>query len=331
MVSFARQWSEPSPCHDLTLRSSFLHDVLAGLAKPRKSIPAKHLYDARGSALFEKICELDEYYLTRTELLIFRRHVREMAGAIGPEVTVIEPGAGSGSKAAMLLGALNRPRGYVPIEISDAALHAAHRRIGHRFPRLFMQPVRADFTARMPLAMQHHGRKLIFFPGSTIGNFGRRQRVQLWQRFARMLGSTHDGMALVGFDLIKPVSILLPAYNDAQGITAAFNANLLRRINEELAGNLDLGAFVYDCRWNEELACIEMGQRSTRDQMISVADRSFHLALGEVIRTERSHKFTLAAMDHEAAEAGFHRAASWLDPKQWYAVALYRLDAPGRR
>lgn len=305
------------------IRQSFREDVLAGLARSPKCISAKHIYDARGSELFESICQLDEYYLTRTERSILEEHLPDIAAAIGPRAVIIEPGAGSGEKAEQLLEGLDDPDSYVPIEISRAALRSAVERIRAAFPELTTQPIVGDFTRGEAMALEGPSRHVIFFPGSTIGNFERNDRIKLWNRFAAMAGD--DGAVLVGFDLVKSTDILIPAYNDSEGVTAAFNTNLLHRINNELAGSLDLASFSYDCRWNEELQCIEMGQRSTKAQTIEVAGKAFELDEDELIRTERSHKFTLEKMDGEAAEAGFTRIAHWTDPRKWFCVGLYQV------
>jgi uncharacterized SAM-dependent methyltransferase len=342
----------PSTLGGLALRRAFRDDVLAGLARSPKSIPAKHIYDARGSELFEQITELDEYYLTRTERAIFAEHLPAMAEAIGPGATIVEPGAGSGDKAAMLLSGLDDPKAYVPIEISRAALATAAERIASEFPEVETQPVCADFTAapQLPLLLREGtggwvGRKsseqshdqssassndgpettdhrpVVFFPGSTIGNFEAPDRTRLWKRFARLVG---DGMVLIGFDLVKSADLLLPAYDDSEGVTAEFNTNLLHRINRELAGDFDVDAFEYFVKWNTALQCVEMSQRSRADQVVCVAGEEFLFRTGEHLRTERSHKFTLERMDSEASTAGFSRVGLWTDPRTWFGVALYQ-------
>lgn len=315
----ARSITAPSPAQ----RNTFREDVLAGLAQKHKSIPAKHIYDARGSELFERICELDEYYLTRTEAAIVERKLPEIADELGKSVTLIEPGAGSGEKAATLLRAMDEPQMYVPIEISKSALEGAVERIEAECPDVDTQPICGDFTRDANLQLDDDSRRVVYFPGSTIGNFENADRARLWQRFAQLAGD--DGKALIGFDLVKSADILLPAYDDREGVTEAFNTNLLHRINRELDGDIDVDKFSYRAVWNEELQCVEMGQVSDVAQTVHVADRTFEFSRGEFMRTERSHKFTPERMDAEAAAAGFEREAYWMDKRHWFCVGLFQL------
>jgi len=306
------------------LRRSFRDDVLAGLSRSPKSIPAKHIYDARGSELFEQICELDEYYLTRTERSILERELPGMANAIGRGATVIEPGAGSGEKAVQLLGGLDQPKAFVPIEISHAALADAVELVQRECPDVITQPRCADFTRDADLDLPDNDRRVVFFPGSTIGNFEKPDRINLWKQFAQLVGP--EGKVLIGFDFVKSADVLIPAYDDREGVTAEFNTNLLHRINRELEGDIDIEKFEYHAFWNDEIKGVEMGQRSLDDQVITVAGRSFEFRKGERMRTERSHKFTPECMDAEAAQAGFTRADIWTDHKRWFGVGLYQLS-----
>ena len=213
-----------------SLHDTFREDVIDGLRLESKAIPAKHLYDARGSELFERICRLDEYYPTRTERSILDASVDRIAEALGPDVTLIEPGAGSGEKAARLLERMDRPHAFVPIEISRDALEAASARLADRFPEIDIHPVCADFSVdgTMP-DTDEDGRRVVYFPGSTIGNFEPEERRHLLERFRARAG--HEGMLLIGLDLKKDAGVLRSAYNDADGVTAAFNENLLVQVS----------------------------------------------------------------------------------------------------
>jgi len=320
-----------------TLHDTFRADVLAGLAAEPKETPAKHLYDARGSRLFERICGLEAYYLTRTERAIIERSIDEIAAALGPDVTLIEPGAGSGEKAATLLERLDHPRAFVPIEISRAALEAAAERLAARFPSVEIRPVCADFLgeAGMPGAGppagaddEADGLRVVHFPGSTIGNLEPAGRAALLRRFRAAVGA--GGMLLLGFDLRKDVEILRRAYDDEEGVTAAFNRNLLVRINRELGGTFDPDRFAHAAPWIEARSRIEMHLVSRVDQTVEVAGRRVPFRRGESIHTESSHKLDAATMDREAAAAGFEPVRHWEDERGWFRVALYRAR-PGRR
>src|SRR5512134_720665 len=219
-------------------RASFLADVLAGLTRPQKTLPCKYFYDERGSALFERICQLPEYYPTRTELGILRRHAGAMAAALGPRCLLVEYGSGSSTKTTLLLERLEEPTAYVPIDISREHLLRAAAALSARHPRLAVRPVCADFTRpfalpKLPGAL----RRAAFFPGSTIGNFGPAEARKFLAQVAEQCGS--GGLLLIGVDLRKPREILEPAYDDAEGVTAEFNRNLLRRINRELGADFD--------------------------------------------------------------------------------------------
>ncbi len=305
------------------LRDTFREDVLHGLSLPHKSIPPKHLYDARGSKLFDAITGLNEYYPTRTERNILDSHAESIAGALGPGATLIEPGAGSCEKAQALLATLEQPRSYVPIEISLTALEAGSHRIAERFPHVEVHPICTDFTTELPLTSGGDNR-VVFFPGSTVSNFNRKEREGLLKRLSDL--AQPGGQLLIGFDLAKDRSVLLDAYNDSAGVTAAFNLNLLRRINAELGGDFDLSMFRHDAVWNDEHSRIEMHLVSEAPQGVRVEDQMFEFAHHERLHTENSHKFTTASFDIEAGLAGFSRRQLWTDPQDWFAVALYRAD-----
>jgi len=305
-------------------RASFLADVLAGLTSPRKTLPCKYLYDERGSALFERICELDEYYPTRTELGILRRHAGAMAAALGPRCLLVEYGSGSSTKTRLLLERLEEPAAYVPVDISREHLLRAAAALSARHPRLAVRPVCADFTRpfalpKLPGAL----RRAAFFPGSTIGNFGAAEARKFLAQVAEQCGS--GGLLLIGVDLRKPREILEPAYDDAEGVTAEFNRNLLRRINRELGADFDVAAFDHRALWNEAEGRVEMHLVSRRDQRVRVAGRSVGFARGESIHTESSHKYELEGFAALAGSAGFEVEQVFTDEARWFSVQLLRV------
>lgn len=307
---------------DAAMPDRFREDVLDGLAGTPKSIPAKHLYDARGSALFERICQLPEYDLTRNELAILDAHLPAIADSLGRDATLVEPGAAGGEKAMRLLQAMDRPRAFVPIEVSPEPLEQAAETVARRFPRVDVFPVCADFTRvrSLPTGVPETDR-VLFFPGSTIGNFDVATREALLTRFRGLV--CPGGRMILGVDLVKPVSEMLAAYDDRAGVTASFNTNLLHRINRELDGDFDVRGFRYEARWDETLRCVEMGQVSLREQHVCVAGRRFRFAPGEWLRTERSHKFTVEGMHVEARACGFVPVAQWLHEAR-FCLGLYQ-------
>lgn len=316
---------EPLVIDRQELRDAFREDILGGLALAQKATPAKHLYDARGSELFDRICELEDYYPTRTEALIFDEHLPTMAELIGPGAVVVEPGSGDGSKAARLLEALDEPAAFVPIEISQAALTSSAEMLSGRFPGVRIVPVCADFhTSELPEDVPASGR-VVFFPGSTIGNMEHDQRAELLRGFAALAGP--GGLLLIGFDLVKPRDVLELAYDDREGVTAEFNLNLLRRINETLDGGFDLDAFEHRAVWVEPKGRVEMRLVSRRDQRVEAAGEAFDFEEGEHIHTESSHKFTPSSFGAEAAASGLDLVRHWTDPREWFCVALYRVRA----
>ncbi|MGP1309397.1 MAG: L-histidine N(alpha)-methyltransferase [Phycisphaerales bacterium] len=308
------------------LRDTFRSDVLEGLAMPRKRIPPKHLYDARGSELFDEICEVQDYYPTRTERDLLEASSEDIARAIGTDITLVEPGAGSGQKAEDLLATLDAPHAFVPIEISRSALAAAAERIAERFPDVEIFPVCDDFTMIASLPDDIGGaNRALFFPGSTIGNLEPAERRELLSHFASCVSK--DGLLLIGFDLEKDLDALRRAYNDSDGVTAEFNLNLLDRINRELDGDFDREAFEHDAPWSPERKRVEMHLVSKKDQRVTVAGQTFEFKKGESIHTESSHKFTPESFDAEAATAGFTPVKRWVAPRNWYCVTLYRASA----
>ncbi|MBT3070967.1 L-histidine N(alpha)-methyltransferase [Rhodomicrobium sp. Az07] len=299
----------------------FLDAVLHGLSLRNKSLPSRFLYDARGSDLFEHIAKLPEYYPTRTEIGLLKERAREFGAALPGRAMVVEFGSGSSRKTELLLAALDRPAAYVPIEISAAALYPAARRIAKDFPDVDVYPVLGGFHDLERMRLPLGGSPLVgFFPGSTIGNFSRPEAVDFLLSARRLLG---PGAAfLLGVDLQKPLDILLPAYNDADGVTAAFNLNLLARINRDLEGTFDLGAFEHAAIWNERHHRIEMHLRSLTGQCANVAGRTFSFAAGETIHTENSHKYTPEGFARLAGDGGWEVSRVFIDEKRLFSVQL---------
>ena len=301
-----------------------LGDVLTGLARRPKRLPSKYFYDRRGSALFELITRQPEYYLTRTELTLLAASADQIADAVGPQAHVVEYGSGSGKKTRLLLEALKDPVAYTPIEISHSALAATVRKIDRRFGALELLPVCSDFTQpiELPRPVREADHALIFFPGSTLGNFDQDEAVSLLRAIGQTMGSR--GGALIGIDLQKARSIVEPAYNDAKGVTACFTLNLLVRLNRELGSNFDLDGFSHHAIYVEESSRIETFLISRREQEVEVAGWTFRFAAGELMQVEYSHKYTDAYFDALAAEAGLRVAHRWNDPNNWFGLRLLR-------
>jgi len=303
--------------------SDFAAEVRRGLSRPVKSLSPKWLYDARGSALFELITEQPEYYPPATELGIMERNAAAFAEAIGPEALLFEYGAGSAAKTIRLLAALDRPAGYVPVDISAEFLGAAALAVRDRFPGLAVRPVVADFTRNVPLPLGDLpcARRVSFFPGSTIGNFDPPEAKGLLGRMAADAGP--GGALLLGVDLRKSEEILVPAYDDARGVTAAFDLNLLERMNRELGGDFRVEAFRHRAVWNAERSRVEMHLVAQGAQVVHVAGETFTFRDGETIHTESSYKWEPAAFDALAAGAGWATARTWTDERGWFAVKLF--------
>jgi dimethylhistidine N-methyltransferase len=310
----------------LSWRRQFLRDVLRGLERPDKSIPCKYFYDAIGSALFDEICELDEYYLTRTELQILRAHAPEMADAIGEDCDLIEFGSGSGLKTRLLLSELRSPRAYLPIDISREHLEKSVRALARSFAGMRFIPVHADFTApfSLPDTGQPRARRVVYFPGSTIGNFRPGSALRLLIQIARLAGE--GGGLLIGFDLDKDEAIVWPAYNDREGKSAAFNLNLLARINRELFASFDLSAFEHRAVYLRAQERMVMHLVSRKLQRVRVAGREFQFREGEAIHTEDSYKYSLKHFARLTSQAGFSLSRQWIDPNQYFAVQYLTVD-----
>jgi L-histidine N-alpha-methyltransferase len=309
---------QPAPAQDE--RAAFLGDVLEGLSRPQKEIPCKWLYDVRGSHLFEQICDLEEYYPTRTELGILERHVRAMAPLLGPQCALVEYGAGSGLKTRLLLRHLDRPAAYVPIDISESALAATAARLARDFPGLAVLPVRADFSAPidLPLDGVRARRRAVFFPGSTIGNLHKPDVVGFLRMVARECG--RGGALLIGVDLRKERSVLERAYDDARGVTAAFDLNVLARANRELGADFDLSRFRHEARFDDRHGRVEMHLVSQLPQIVTVGGKAFRFDAGESIWTESSYKYHLREFAALAALAGWRCERTWTDERAWFSV-----------
>ncbi|WP_434423882.1 L-histidine N(alpha)-methyltransferase [Nannocystis pusilla] len=294
----------------------FLADVIEGLSRPAKRLPSKYFYDARGSRLFEAICETPEYYLTRAEIEILGDHAMEMAAAVGPRRIIVEYGSGESIKTRLLLDHLDATA-YVPVDVSREPLLAASAAIQTEYPKLKVLPLHADFTRPFSLPVGALGRSLVYFPGSTIGNFEPAEATALLRNIARAPGC--EG-ALVGIDLVKSKRVLEAAYNDSDLVTAAFNLNLLHRINSELGGEFQPGRFSHRAVYNEAAGRIEMYLVSKIDQVVGVGGRSFSFRAHEAILTELSHKYTLDGFSDMSSSAGLTLTQAWTDDAARFAV-----------
>jgi dimethylhistidine N-methyltransferase len=303
-----------------------LGEIIKGLSATPKKISPKYFYDERGSQLFDRICELPEYYPTRTELAIMQRYADEMAALAGPQASLIEFGSGSSLKIRILLQHLVELAAYVPVDISRDHLVAAADAIAADFPDIEVLPVAADFTHPFDLPDPKIPplRNIVYFPGSTIGNFSPEAALELlnvmWQEAGR------DGGLLIGIDLQKDPAIIERAYNDASGVTAEFNLNVLRRLNSEFGADFDLDAYRHEAVYNAEAGRIEMYLVSKRAQAFRVGGRSFTIDAGERILTEHSHKYTLPGFAAMAGAAGFRLEESWMDEDRMFAVCYCSRD-----
>jgi dimethylhistidine N-methyltransferase len=305
--------------------SGFAADMAHALALRPRSISPKYFYDAHGSQLFDRICELPEYYPTRTELAILRSHAAEIAAQMGPHAEIVEFGAGSCVKVALLLDAMDRPARYLPIDISGEHLAASAAELRAQYPALDVQPVVADYTQRLllPARVPGAGRRVGFFPGSTIGNFTPDEALQFLQVTGQVL---RGGALLLGADLIKDPAVLHAAYNDAQGVTAAFNLNLLARANRELGTDFVLEQFAHSAFYNAPLQRIEMHLVSRCRQQVTLGGQAHEFEEGETLHTENSYKFTIEGLRALALRVGFRAGPVWTDPQRMFS--LHWLHAP---
>jgi dimethylhistidine N-methyltransferase len=306
--------------------TAFRADVLAGLAEPQKAVPARWFYDDAGSQLFEDITQLPEYYPTRAETEILRAQGEEFARLIGEGRAVVEFGSGSSVKTPLLLQAI-APSAYVPLDIAGDFLRASSAALAAKFPGLPVWPVEADFMRRVELPGEVEGLpKLGFFPGSTIGNMVARTATDLLRSMRETLGV--GALLLIGMDLVKDEDTLLAAYDDAAGVTARFNLNLLARINRELGGDIPLDAFAHEARWNDTYARIEMHLVAQRAVTFTVSGQPFAMAQGETIHTENSHKFTRRTSNMLLAAGGWEPRARWTDSAGTFSLLLAEARPP---
>lgn len=299
----------------------FLQDVLQGLSAPAKFLLPKYFYDDRGSAIYGEITRLPEYYPTRTETRLMERIGGELAAACGDRETVVEFGSGSGRRSEILLQALGDVQCYVPIDVSEQLLQDTRSLVARIRPGINVRPVLADFTAAFRLPADIPPRRLGFFPGSTIGNFLPVEALAFLSQSRQVLGQ--DAQLLIGTDLVKPVEILEAAYDDAAGVTARFNRNLLHRINCELDGDFDLDAFYHRAFYDPAFQRVEMHLVSEREQEVSIGGiRRFQFRRGESIHTENSHKFTVEGFKEQARRSGWRPLRHWVDERGWFAIHL---------
>jgi len=300
--------------------ATFLDDVLEGLSAEPARLPCKYFYDKRGSELFDAICELEAYYLTRTETAIMEASAEEMALQFPPGCRFIELGSGSSIKTRLLLDHAPRPFLYVPVDISRSHLYESAAKLSESYTNVSVQPLCADFmqALELPEPPFEPAANVVYFPGSTIGNFDRDGASALLGRIQQLCGP--DGGLLIGIDLAKEVSVLEAAYNDPQGVTAQFNLNLLRRINREVDGDFDLSAFDHVAEYNPRQERVEMYLLSTKDQQVHIGEQTFSFKTGDRIHTENSHKYTLESFASLASANGFKLVKKWTDPREYFAV-----------
>ncbi len=317
-ASTARSVPELEPAN-----GTFLAEAIAGLSSSPRTLPCKFFYDERGSDLFQKICDLPEYYVTRTELQILKTHGRDIAKHVGPGIELIGLGTGAGTKTRLLLDELEEPVAYVPVDISGEQLQQSSELFRKLFPDVEVLPVCADYLRPvvLPTPKRKPTRKVIYFPGSTIGNFEPDIALDFLRRIRRVCGD--DGGLLIGVDLQKAHDVLERAYNDAQGITAQFNLNLLTRLNRELGADFDLNYWKHRAIYNAEAGRIEMHLVSERAQTIHLGDRQFHFERGATIVTEFSYKHTPEGFAAIAARADFDLAHLWTDDARLFGVFYF--------
>lgn len=315
------------PLHDLhPPAGDLLSEVLTGLTAPQKTLPCKYFYDQKGSQLFDKICELAEYYPTRTEISILDQSAREISDKVGPKITLIELGSGSSSKTENLLQKIDEVQRYVPIDISREHLMEASERIAGRFPHIEVWPICADMNEEVSLPddIDTTSKRVLFFPGSTVGNFEHESQIAFLSRMRRLCANVGDQL-LIGIDLIKDIKTLEAAYNDAEGVTSEFNLNILQRINTELGADFKIDHFIHRAVFNKVKSRIEMHLVSVTDQVVQIQEEKFQFDSNESICTEYSHKFTIDGFVQMAQPIGWELEQAWTDKDQLFAVLLLRL------
>ena len=302
---------------------SFLEETMAALSQPRPTLPCKFFYDERGAELFQRICELPEYYITRTELTILRLHAAEIASMLGSHIELIGLGTGAGTKTRILLEELHEPAVYVPIDISKEQLQKSTARFRQTFPRLEILPVCADYLERfeLPLPRRPSSRSVVYFPGSTIGNFEPAAAIEFLRRLIDLSGD--GGGLLIGVDLQKDRHVIEAAYNDSAGVTAEFNLNLLARANRELGADFDLLGWTHRAIYNSSAGRVEMYLISQTDQSVHIEDRQFHFQTGKRILTEYSYKHTPEGFAALARQAGFEFEKMWTDEARLFGVFYF--------
>lgn len=307
---------------------TLLEESIAGLKAEPRQLPCKYFYDAEGARLFEQICELPEYYPTRTEISILRAHLPEMARLIGAGARIVEYGSGAGTKIRLLLEALTHPVAYTPIDISREQLAAAATELQRDFPQLEVQPVCADYSSALtlPTPLRTFSRSVVFFPGSTIGNFPPTEALGLLKRFARLAAQgDRPGGLLIGVDVKKSTRRIEAAYNDDQGITADFNLNILKRLNREVGADFQLEHWQHRAFWNEQSGAIEMHLVSQREQQVRINGDKFVFAKGDSVHTENSFKYTPEDFSALAEQAGFVQKGLWQDEERLFSVQYFEL------
>ena len=328
MVALAR--TNPLTANDETEVSGFARDVLKGLGARRKTLAPKYFYDGAGSQLFERITEQPEYYPTRCEMHILQDNATDIAKLIPAGAALVEFGSGSNKKVRILLAVAPVLAAYVPVDISAEMLEQEADALQLDFPRLTIRPVAADFTQsfELPDEAKAAAVRVGFFPGSTIGNFEPHEAASFLRNAAKILGP--NSILIVGADLIKPVDILNAAYNDAAGVTARFNLNLLVRINRELNANIKLDSFEHHAFYNRERHRIEMHLASLKRQKVKVAGECFEFRAGETIHTENSYKYSVESLGALARGVGWLPAGVWMDSKKYFSIQAFTLaaDAP---
>jgi len=307
--------------------STFLREVCEGLSARPRRLPCKYLYDRRGSELFEEICDLEEYYPTRTELEIFDAHVAEMARAIGPQALIVEYGSGASVKTRRLLAALEDPVGLVAVDIAERALRESAARLRAAFPSTEVLPVIADFTTpiALPMPRRRARKRVVFFPGSTIGNFTRSEARAFLRWQAKLVG--RGGGLLVGVDLKKDRRVLEAAYDDRRGVTAAFNLNILAHINRELGADFDPAEFTHRAPYRARSGRVEMWLVARSDQEVRIGSAAFRIPKGEGICTEHSAKYSTEEFRRMLGATGFEPARLWTDRRGYFSVH-YGVAAP---
>src|SRR5215211_4562196 len=303
--------------------SDLLSDVIAGLSSNPRALPCKYFYDARGAALFQKICELPEYYVTRTEIDILDRYRAEIASQLGPNIELIGLGTGAGTKTRILVEALEQPAAYIPVDISEKQLRKSAALFRKIFPKLEVLPVCADYLqpVELPSPRYKPARNVVYFPGSTIGNFEPNEALEFLRRVGNVSGQ--GGGLLIGVDLQKDHNVIEAAYNDKAGVTAQFNLNLLAHINRETGANFDLKRWQHRAIYNPEAGRIEMYLISETAQTVCIQDREFRFRAGERILTEHSYKHTPDGFITLARQAGFDFVTLWTDEARLFGVFYF--------